>query len=85
MNRRQFLTGATTAAVVVAVPVAAVGQQERFLVKNLGLPAAAQEVSDAEDWEDRYSHDWAEAGRVMDSAMLLMGAYWAAMGQPAPA
>lgn len=41
MNRRQFLLGAA------AVPLAAVGQQERFLVKNLGLTKGAQAADSA--------------------------------------
>ena len=81
MNRRQFLRGATTAAVVAAVPIAAVGQQERYLVEKLGLPAAAQEVSEAEDWVGTYSHDWGQAGQVTQQVMYgMLGAFVAAKG-----
>lgn len=50
MNRRQFLMGAA------AVPIAAVGQQERFLIKTLGVPrgAAIAESSLASTWGAKY-------------------------------
>ena len=41
MNRRQFLLGAA------AVPIAAVGQQERFLVKTLGVPKSVEAAESA--------------------------------------
>lgn len=55
MNRRQFLKGAATAAAVTAaVSIAAVGQQERYLVKHLGMPKGAPVASqeDALNWKN---------------------------------
>lgn len=56
MNRREFLRGATTAAVVAAVPIAAVGQQERYLLKNLGPPKSARSYVD--ELEEAWGEDW---------------------------
>ena len=71
MNRRQFLLGAA------AVPIAAVGQQERFLVKNLGLPKGAQAAESGIDlpaWS-RMHEEMMDSMRFTEQAMLLMAGY----------
>lgn len=71
MNRRQFLLGAA------AVPIAAVGQQERFLFKTLGVPtsvALAESSIELPVWARMHL----EMKRTMEGqrqAMLLMSGY----------
>ena len=71
MNRRQFLLGAA------AVPVAAVGQQERFLFNSLGAPksvTAAESSIDLPAWAKMHE----EMMRTMErqhQVMLLLSGY----------
>ena len=71
MNRRQFLLGAA------AIPVAAVGQQERFLVKNLGVPTsvvAAESSIDLPAWA-RMHDEMMRTMKRQHHIMLLMSGY----------
>lgn len=80
MNRRSFLRGAATAAAVVAVPIAAVGQQERFLVKNLGVPKSAEAydvVAGAQGYAYGTEYNWAHRMQDVQQSIMLVAGYYA--------
>lgn len=64
-----------------AAVTAAVGQQERFLVENLGLPATAQKIYNAEEWRERYDLMRVDSEHMMEQAVHLFTAFTAEMGQ----